>query len=254
MLKIKVTWICSFTLTDDVIILVRSSYGEMLDYFRFKMDIHCIWHYFLLIKEFSTDIFLPYWPYLFFLVCSIFELGHWMFKFGLLSGTDFTKIAFFFYTNSKLVVQYHWVDLCTKLFEYESVAFFHYWIFKLVLRLTIFLFLLCFPSPALAKFVPVFLSLWCLWSGVWRIAPEENCPSVRVRVWFRISVRIRAGRQFSSGSIFLEPFEVTIIVCYLMHVSASRMLLQETFLVLKIIGMTHNDNQELSMHFQHPDA
>ena len=39
-----------------------------------------------------------------------------------------------------------------------------------------------------------------------------------------------------------------------MHVSASRMLLQETFLVLKIIGMTHNDNQELSMHFQHPDA
>ena len=88
---------------------------------------------------------------------------------------------------------------------------------------------------------------WCLENS-----PEGNCPSVRV--WFRISVRIRPGRQFSSGSIFQEPFEVTIIVCYLMHVSASRMLLQETFLVLKIIGMTHNDNQELSMHFQHPDA
>ena len=27
----------------------------------------------------------------------------------------------------------------------------------------------------------------------------------RVRVWFRISVRIRAGRQFPSGAIFLEP-------------------------------------------------
>ena len=31
-----------------------------------------------------------------------------------------------------------------------------------------------------------------------KIAPEENCPSVRVRVWFRISVRIRSG-----GAIFL---------------------------------------------------
>ena len=29
--------------------------------------------------------------------------------------------------------------------------------------------------------------------GVRKIAPEENCPPVRVRVWFRISVRIRAG-------------------------------------------------------------
>ena len=35
---------------------------------------------------------------------------------------------------------------------------------------------------------------------------SENCPPVRVRVWFRISVRIRAGGQFSSGVIFLEPF------------------------------------------------
>ena len=34
--------------------------------------------------------------------------------------------------------------------------------------------------------------------GVQKIAPEENCPPVRVRVWFRISVRIGAGgRQFS---------------------------------------------------------
>ena len=29
-------------------------------------------------------------------------------------------------------------------------------------------------------------------NGVRKIAPEENCPPARVRVWFRISVRIRA--------------------------------------------------------------
>ena len=42
--------------------------------------------------------------------------------------------------------------------------------------------------------------------GVRKIAPEENCRPIRVRVWIRISVRIRAGGQFSSGAIFLEPF------------------------------------------------
>ena len=31
-------------------------------------------------------------------------------------------------------------------------------------------------------------------------------PPVRVRVWFRISVRIRVEGQFSSLAIFLEPF------------------------------------------------
>ena len=35
-------------------------------------------------------------------------------------------------------------------------------------------------------------------NGARKSAPEENCPPVRVRVWFRISVRIRAG------AIFLE--------------------------------------------------
>ena len=39
----------------------------------------------------------------------------------------------------------------------------------------------------------------------------DNCPGgnlpppVRVRVWFRVSVRIRVGGQFSSGAIVLEP-------------------------------------------------
>ena len=42
--------------------------------------------------------------------------------------------------------------------------------------------------------------------GVLKITPEENCPPVRVTAWIRISVRIRAGWQFSSGAIFLEPF------------------------------------------------
>ena len=35
--------------------------------------------------------------------------------------------------------------------------------------------------------------------GARKIVPEENCPSVRVRVWLSISVRISAG-----GAIFLE--------------------------------------------------
>ena len=33
--------------------------------------------------------------------------------------------------------------------------------------------------------------------GVRKTGPKENCPPVRVTVWFRISVRIRAGGQFS---------------------------------------------------------
>ena len=35
------------------------------------------------------------------------------------------------------------------------------------------------------------------------IAPEENCPLVRVRVWLRVSFGV--GGQFSSGAIVLEP-------------------------------------------------
>ena len=38
--------------------------------------------------------------------------------------------------------------------------------------------------------------------GIRKIVPEKNCPPVRVRVSFRISVGIRAG-----GAIFLEPFQ-----------------------------------------------
>ena len=55
--------------------------------------------------------------------------------------------------------------------------------------------------------------------GVRKIALEENCPPVRVRVWFRISVRIRAGGQFSSRAIFLEPhftvYKVFVIYTWL---------------------------------------
>ena len=29
--------------------------------------------------------------------------------------------------------------------------------------------------------------------GVRTITPEENCPTVRVRVWFRVGVRIKVG-------------------------------------------------------------
>ena len=40
-----------------------------------------------------------------------------------------------------------------------------------------------------------------------KLPSRKNCPPVRVRVWFRISIRIRAGGQLSSGAIFLEPFQ-----------------------------------------------
>ena len=39
--------------------------------------------------------------------------------------------------------------------------------------------------------------------GIRTIAPEENCPPVRVRVWIRVSFGI--GRQFYSGAIVIEP-------------------------------------------------
>ena len=48
-------------------------------------------------------------------------------------------------------------------------------------------------------------------NGVQKIVPEQNCPPVRVRVWFTTSLRIRAGGggggQFSSEAIFLDPFK-----------------------------------------------
>ena len=68
--------------------------------------------------------------------------------------------------------------------------------------------------------VKIYTSFTTVFNGVRKIAPEENCPLVRVRVWFRISVRIRAGEgQFSSGAIFLEP-----LLCYLvMHIHWHKM-------------------------------
>ena len=36
-------------------------------------------------------------------------------------------------------------------------------------------------------------------NGVWTIAPEENCPPVRVRIWGR--VRVRVGGNFNRGRL-----------------------------------------------------
>ena len=53
-------------------------------------------------------------------------------------------------------------------------------------------------------------------SAVRKIVPKENCPPVRGRVWFRISVGIRAG----GGATFLEPkyrillFKVLMLLLY----------------------------------------
>ena len=52
-------------------------------------------------------------------------------------------------------------------------------------------------------------------NGDRKIAPEENCGTivVRVRFWFTISVRIRAGGgRFSSGTIFLEPLKTSLFL------------------------------------------
>ena len=51
--------------------------------------------------------------------------------------------------------------------------------------------------------------------GVRTIAPEKNFGPVRVRVWFRVRIRIRVGGQFSLGVIALEPetFLSLIISC-----------------------------------------
>ena len=38
----------------------------------------------------------------------------------------------------------------------------------------------------------------------------DNCPSVRVRVWVRVRVSFRVGRQFSSGAIVLESYNTYI--------------------------------------------
>ena len=55
-------------------------------------------------------------------------------------------------------------------------------------------------------------------------------PPVRVRVWFRISVRIRAGGQFSSGKIFLEPIYINLFDTF--HVKINYVQ----------VSLTHCDN------------
>ena len=47
-------------------------------------------------------------------------------------------------------------------------------------------------------------------TGVRTIAPEENNPLVKVRVWVRVKFRIRVRGQFSSWAIVLES-----ITCFL---------------------------------------
>ena len=46
-----------------------------------------------------------------------------------------------------------------------------------------------------------------LLKGARKIAPEEICPSVRIRVWFRISVTIRAGGNFARVQFSWNPFK-----------------------------------------------
>ena len=48
-------------------------------------------------------------------------------------------------------------------------------------------------------------------NGVQKIAPGKKCPAVRVRVLFRISVRITAGGKFSSRAILPEPLKNSLL-------------------------------------------
>ena len=53
-----------------------------------------------------------------------------------------------------------------------------------------------------------------LWLVLWlegnqTIAPEENCPLVRVRGWVRVSFGVEG--QFSSGAIVLEPLIISLL-------------------------------------------
>ena len=45
-------------------------------------------------------------------------------------------------------------------------------------------------------------------SGIRTIAPEENCPLVKARVWVRVRVSFRVEWPFSSGPIVLELLQV----------------------------------------------
>ena len=44
--------------------------------------------------------------------------------------------------------------------------------------------------------------------GVRTIAPEENFPPVRVRVWASVRISYRVKGQLYSGAILLEPITV----------------------------------------------
>ena len=45
-------------------------------------------------------------------------------------------------------------------------------------------------------------------NSVQKLAPQENWPLVRIRVWFRARDRIRVWEQVSSGAMTLEPIEI----------------------------------------------
>ena len=63
-------------------------------------------------------------------------------------------------------------------------------------------------------------------NGIRTIAAEENCPPVKVRVWFRDSVRSKVEGQFSSGAIIIEPWKVIeIIILSFDHCAGCKYLL-----------------------------
>ena len=66
-------------------------------------------------------------------------------------------------------------------------------------------------------------------TGVPTIPPEESCPMVRVRVWFRFRVRIRVWGQYSSGTLVLEPFPLDFTKYFKWKRTAKLLMLRSDF-------------------------
>ena len=67
------------------------------------------------------------------------------------------------------------------------------------------------------------------------IAPEENCPLFRVRVWVRVSFGV--GGQFSSGAIVLEPNVINILKIFIAIQWNNILILKNFFIIILLINI-----------------
>ena len=111
----------------------------------------------------------------------------------------------------------------------------------------------------LGSYCIYFKNIWCfviiriflntLYSGVRTIAPRKIAfHPVRFRVWFKVSVRIRVGGQFTLGAIVLEPciaIYIFIMLATMKTLSFKycifHLLWTNIFLLYKILRSSIND-------------